>query len=263
MRTDPKVRSFAAGVGSACTVVPAQSGAIDRANSVARDLGLRVEKSLSVASGVVALIVDQEDAWLQEINANKPGPVKVDFASPAMMHRRKGGQNEMLGRAIGIKSNRHPWVFDATAGLGRDAYVLADLGCKVTLVERSAVLAFILQEGLNRAVISQFNEVREAAARMSVLCEDSTEICAAPDQVIYLDPMFEDRKGSAASKKDLSVLQALHGDSADDQRLIDWAFTQPVSRIVVKRPIKAAPLTASSPSHVLKGKSVRFDVYVR
>ena len=262
MRVDSKIREVTSDAAPVCTVVPAQSGAIDRANSVAQDLGLRVEKSLSVASGVVALIVDQEDAWLQEINANKPGPVKVDFASPAMMHRRKGGQNEMLGRAIGIKSNRHPWVFDATAGLGRDAYVLADLGCKVTLVERSAVLAFVLQEGLNRAVISQFNEVREAAARMLVQCEDSTEICAAPDQVIYLDPMFEERKGSAASKKDLSVLQALHGHSADDQRLIDWAFTQPVSRIVVKRPLKAAPLTAS-PSHVLKGKSVRFDVYVR
>lgn len=263
MHVDSKIREVTSDAAPVCTVVPAQSGAIDRANSVARELGLRVEKNLSVASGVVALIVDQEDAWLQEISANKPGPVKVDFASPAMMHRRKGGQNEMLGRAIGIKSNRHPWVFDATAGLGRDAYVLADLGCKVTLVERSAVLAFVLQEGLNRAVISRFNEVREAAARMSVKCEDSTEICATPDQVIYLDPMFEERKGSAASKKDLSVLQALHGHSADDQRLIDWAFRQPVSRIVVKRPIKAAPLTASVPSHVLKGKSVRFDVYVR
>ena len=263
MRTDPKVRSFAADVGSACTVVPAQSGAVDRANSVAQELGLRVEKSVSVASGSVALIIDQEDAWLQEINANRPGPVKVDFASPAMMHRRKGGQNEMLGRAIGIKGNRHPWVFDATAGLGRDAYVLADLGCNVTLVERSAVLAFVLQEGLNRAVISQFNEVREAAARMSVRCEDSTEIRATPDQVIYLDPMFEERKGTAASKKDLSVLQALHGHHADDQRLIDWAFAQPVSRIVVKRPLKAPPLTVSPPSHALKGKSVRFDVYVR
>ena len=263
MHVDSKIREVTSDGAPVCTVVPAHSGAIDRANSVARELGLRVEKNLSVASGVVALIVDQEDAWLQEINPNKPGPVKVDFASPAMMHRRKGGQNEMLGRAIGIKSNRHPWVFDATAGLGRDAYVLADLGCKVTLVERSAVLAFVLQEGLNRAVISQFNEVREAAARMSVKCEDSTEICATPDQVIYLDPMFEERKGSAASKKDLSVLQALHGHSADDQRLIDWAFRQPVSRIVVKRPIKAAPLTASVPSHVLKGKSVRFDVYVR
>ena len=164
MRVDSKIREVTSDAAPVCTVVPAQSGAIDRANSVAQDLGLRVEKSLSVASGVVALIVDQEDAWLQEINANKPGPVKVDFASPAMMHRRKGGQNEMLGRAIGIKSNRHPWVFDATAGLGRDSYVLADLGCNVTLVERSAVLAFVLQEGLNRAVISQFNAVREAAA---------------------------------------------------------------------------------------------------
>jgi len=263
MRTDQQIREFAPDRVPVCTVVPAQNGAADRANSVARELGLRLEKNLSAASGSVALIIDEEDAWLQEINANRPGPVTVDFASPAMMHRRKGGQNEMLGRAIGIKGNRHPWVFDATAGLGRDAYVLADLGCKVTMIERSPVLAFVLQEGLNRAVISQFAEVREAAARMSVQCEDSTEMCATPDQIIYLDPMFEERKGTAASKKDLSVLQALHGHTADDQSLIDWAFAQPVSRIVVKRPLKASPLTASTPSHALKGKSVRFDVYVR
>ena len=250
-------------ISPSCTVVPAQLAATDRAQAVAHQLDLVFEKTLDIATGAVALVIDREDAWLQEINANRPGPVKVDFASPAMMHRRKGGQNEMLGRAIGIKGHRHPWVFDATAGLGRDAYVLADLGCNVTLVEQSAVLAFVLQEGLNRATISQFNEVREAAARMSVHCIDSTEMRVTPDQVIYLDPMFEERKGTAASKKDLSVLQALHGHHADDQRLINWAFAQPVSRIVVKRPLKAAPLTESPPSHALKGKSVRFDVYVR
>jgi 16S rRNA (guanine1516-N2)-methyltransferase len=248
---------------SVCTVVPAQADAIDRARLVAGQLDLAFEKNLDKASGSVALIIDREDAWLQEISANRPGPVRVDFASPAMMHRRRGGQNELLGRAVGNKGNRHPWVFDATAGLGRDAFVLADLGCQVAMFERSPVLAFILQEGLSRAIISQFPEVRQAAAMMSVQHRDSTEIAAAPEQVIYLDPMFEERKGTAASKKDLRVLQALHGYPPDHQHLTDWAFAQPVSRIVVKRPLKAVPMTGPPPSHTLKGKAVRFDVYVR
>jgi 16S rRNA (guanine1516-N2)-methyltransferase len=98
---------------------------------------------------------------------------------------------------------------------------------------------------------------------MSVQHRDSTEIAAAPEQVIYLDPMFEERKGTAASKKDLRVLQALHGYPPDHQHLTDWAFAQPVSRIVVKRPLKAVPLTGPPPSHTLKGRAVRFDVYVR
>ena len=36
-----------------------------------------------------------------------------------------------------------------------------------------------------------------------------------------------------------------------------------VARVVVKRPAKAPALAASSPSHSVGGKSVRYDVYVR
>ena len=42
----------------------------------------------------------------------------------------------MLGRAVGLKADRKPLIWDATGGLGRDAFVLADLGCEVTLCER-------------------------------------------------------------------------------------------------------------------------------
>jgi 16S rRNA (guanine1516-N2)-methyltransferase len=75
--------------------------------------------------------------------------------------------------------------------------------------------------------------------------------------------MFTDRRGSAAVKKDLSVLQALHGNvDNEDEQLLAWALAQPVRRVVVKRPLKSAPLDSRKPSHVIKGKTVRFDVYV-
>ena len=255
--------SMAASAQSRCTVVPAHPGMSHRAKLIARELNLTVAKGLDQISDPVALMVDDSDMWLQENKLSPPGPVRVDFASPAMLYRRRGGHNELLGKAVGIRRGRVPRVIDATAGLGRDAYVLADLGCSVTMLERSNVLALLLEEALKLALISPFDEVRRAAARLSILRCDSTTFKADSDQVIYLDPMFEDRKGSAAAKKDLSVLQALHGAGAGHEELVAWAFSQPVARIVVKRPLKADLITKGPPSHVLRDKSIRFDVYSR
>jgi 16S rRNA (guanine1516-N2)-methyltransferase len=75
--------------------------------------------------------------------------------------------------------------------------------------------------------------------------------------------MFTDRRSSAAVKKDLSVLQALHASvENEDEQLFVWAMSQPVRRVVVKRPLKSPALHHRKPSHVIKGKAVRFDVYV-
>ena len=41
-----------------------------------------------------------------------------------------------MAKAIGMKGQASWDVVDATAGLGRDAFVLASLGCAVRLVER-------------------------------------------------------------------------------------------------------------------------------
>ena len=88
-------------------------------------------------------------------------------------HRRRSGHNELLGRAVGVKAGESPRVVDATAGLGRDAYVLGDLGCEVTLVERSPVLALLLAHALERARISSVESVRAAAASMCLRQADS------------------------------------------------------------------------------------------
>ena len=77
----------------------------------------------------------------------------MDFVEGAVAHRRKfgGGRGQSIAKAVGLKSGAMPTVVDATAGLGRDAFVLASLGCKVTLIERSPVVAALLQDGLARA----------------------------------------------------------------------------------------------------------------
>ena len=120
------------------------------------------------------LVVGETDAWLEADGTE----VRVSFDSATMHHRRRGGQNELLGRAVGVKADRKPRVWDATGGMGRDAFVLADLGCEVTLNERVPVLAWLLNEAIAAASVSTHEQVRDAAGRMTVVAGDSCRIAA-------------------------------------------------------------------------------------
>ena len=80
----------------------------------------------------------------------------VDFLSDALNYRRQhgGGIKQALARAVGIKPGIRPSILDATAGLGQDSFLMATLGCKVTMVERSPLIAALLYDGLERATAS-------------------------------------------------------------------------------------------------------------
>lgn len=82
--------------------------------------------------------------------------------------------------------------------------------------------------------------------------------------VVYLDPMFREEK-SARSRKEMQHLQALlpPEDETQSAELLFLAQQIAGKRVVVKRPLHAPELAEDpAPSHTLKGKSVRFDVYL-
>ncbi len=196
--------------------------------------------------------------------------LKVDFISGALAHRRKfgGGKSQLIAKAVGIKPKIFPSVLDLTAGLGKDAFVLASLGCQVTLVERHPLVFDALQQGFLTALRHAKQEdpvLLSILQRMTVLNEDGITFLKSPEkiqhQVIYLDPMFPERTKSAAVKKDMVLLQAMVGGDEDSAILFQEALQAPVSRIVVKRPKRAAPLCDTKPSLVFQGQSSRFDVY--
>ncbi len=249
--------SHQAPVSAAPIVVSVQGESPARAREAANQLALEYGNYRD-AVGLI-LVVGETSAWL-ELEGVK---VTVKFDSAAMQHRRKGGHNEMLGRAVGLKADRKPLIWDATGGLGRDAFVLADLGCEVTLCERVPVLAWLLDQAVQAAAVSGIDQVRGAAERISVLAGDSKTLRAPAGTVIYLDPMFPERKKAAAVKKEAVMLQHLADQVDDGESLWQWAWEQPVERIVVKRPLRAPILGHIRPSHTLKGKSVRFDVFTR
>lgn len=209
-----------------------------------------------------------EQGWqLQELSGQSCGSVRVDFVGGTLAHRRYhgGGAGQMVAKAAGIKGSIRPDVLDATAGLGRDAFVLACLGCRVRMIERHPLIALLLQDGLDRAL--QDADTTEVAARMQLQQGNAIELMkqwqGEPPQVIYLDPMFPEREKSALVKKEMRLFQLLLEGDPDAQDLLQAALELASHRVVVKRPRKAACIEGGSPSHQLVGKSNRFDVYVR
>lgn len=211
------------------------------------------------------LRLNQQVLELIKLDEPKLGGIKVDFVEGVTAHRRKfgGGRGQDIAKAIGLKHGFTPHILDATAGLGRDAFVLASLDCKVTLMERMPVVAALLNDGLERAKLNQ--EVSEIANRMTLVNASSIENMNLAQQVdvVYLDPMYPHREKSAAVKKEMRVFQSLVGEDLDADALLEPAIALAKYRVVVKRPSYAPPLNNIKPSTSIKMKKHRFDVYVK
>ncbi|HYF97588.1 MAG TPA: class I SAM-dependent methyltransferase, partial [Coxiellaceae bacterium] len=152
-------------------------------------------------------------------------------------------------------------VWDLTAGLARDAYVLAHLGCSVTLLERSPIIAALLRDGLIRAELAGNATVK----KLHLIEQDASQFLQTTTEkpeVIYLDPMFTDLDNSALVKKEMRILRKLVGDDLDAGSLLEQALSFNCKRVVVKRARLAPTLTEIKPSYQLMGKSTRFDVYM-
>jgi 16S rRNA (guanine1516-N2)-methyltransferase len=221
-----------------------------------------------------ALVLTEQRLELRKLDEPKLGAIHVDLVGGAVGHRRKfgGGKGQAIAKAAGLNKGTTPTILDGTAGLGRDAFVLASLGCKVQMVERNPVVAALLDDGLERA--KQDSEIGGwVSERMSLLHASSLEALdkLAQDQdftrpeVVYLDPMYphpENKKKSALVKKEMRVFQSLVGADTDADGLLKPALALASKRVVVKRPDYAEWLTEKKPTMAIETKKNRFDVYV-
>ncbi|CAM3404368.1 class I SAM-dependent methyltransferase [Shewanella violacea] len=213
------------------------------------------------------LVFEQNTLILNKRDEPKLKGISVDFVSGAVAHRRKfgGGRGQSIAKAVGLKQAVNPSVVDGTAGLGRDAFVLASLGCTVTMVERHPVVAALLEDGLRRAYedadIGDWMRERMILVHGSSL-ESVIELGKEID-VVYLDPMYPHREKSALVKKEMRVFQSLVGADMDADGLLAPAIALATKRVVVKRPDYAEDLDGVKPSMVIATKKNRFDVYVK
>lgn len=214
----------------------------------------------------LALVQTDQRLELRKLDEPKLGAVYVDFVGGSMAHRRKfgGGRGEAVAKAVGIKGVELPSVIDATAGLGRDAFVLSVLGCQVRLVERHPVVYLLLQDGLNRAY--QNAEIG-AMLRQNLRLLNVRQINELNPQtdcadVVYLDPMYPHKQKSALVKKEMRVFQYLVGADSDADKLLSPALQLAKKRVVVKRPDYAEYLCKKPPHFSRETKNHRFDIYM-
>jgi len=235
-------------------------------------LGVVCPKDVRHASAL--LFLDESGLCLQMAGKGAPGPVRAEFVRGKMGYRREhgGGSGQLVARAVGLQKTRAGLhVLDATAGLGQDAFVLASLGCRVSLFERNPVIHALLADGLARAALN--TECAPIVARMTLhsgssigwldrvaaSCEEGAEETAA--DVVYLDPMFPHREKSALVKKEMQVFRTIVGDDDDSGELLAAALSAARYRVVVKRPRKAPAINGPEPGTRIEGKSSRYDIY--
>ena len=220
------------------------------------------------------LRLDPAGLGLFSTASDAPGAVRVDFSNQSLNYRvLNKPKHQNLVKAVGLKkaaahSAPRLRILDATAGLGKDAFLLASLGCCVTMLERSSIVHGMLADGLERALLADNPQAKIAvaatASRLSLRRGDFLDLTDAlePVDVVYLDPMFPARSKSARVKKDMFLLQGLLGHAESQPELLDAALNLAVRRVVVKRGKLSPALDQRAPDISYKGRSSRYDVYL-
>ena len=188
-----------------------------------------------------------------------------DFVNGPVGYRFRSGasRKHALARAAGFARGNIPTVVDATAGLGRDAFLLACSGAQVTLLERSEEVHGLLRDALARAV-AESPELATVVARMTLIQGDARDLLPRlrADTVI-VDPMHPPRTNSAIVKLEMRLLRDLVGTDPDALELMRAALAADCRRVVLKWPLRARPLEGlRKPSHSIAGKTVRYDVFM-
>ena len=162
-----------------------------------------------------------------------------------------------------MKSNKNRNIVDATAGLGYDAFILASLGAKVTLIERSKEMYEILQNGINEAT-SFGGEIERIINRMDLLLGDSKDILVKlSPEVVMIDTMYKDRKKTALVKNNMRLVREIVGPDSDYVELLEIALNCAKNRVVLKQPRYADPIREIRKcSHQILGKTIRYDIFM-
>jgi len=232
------------------------------------DLPVLLPEGLSASGYKFVLRYSRSGLELVSLSSNHPGPIRVDFEHPGLAYRVNNKVNsQAIVRAVGVKPGLIPTVLDATAGLGKDAYLLATAGCPVQLLEKNCIVHALLSDGLQRANQSADPKVQAAVVLMELSLTSLERFASDRPEfdVVYLDPMFPARRKSAQVKKDMFILQKFFEDiesEAGDANLLADALAVARRRVVIKRPLRAPDMEGRKPTFRLTGRSSRYDVYV-
>lgn len=186
--------------------------------------------------------------------------LRADWLDAGLDRRAREGRRALIARALGLRGIATPHILDATCGLGRDSAHLLRLGCRVSAIERSPIVAALVADAVERAATAGAAwiggwcgiAVDEAPARLK-------ELVASEFDAIYLDPMFGGEQRSALPKRDLQMLRRVVGGDPDAGALLEAARATGL-RVAMKHHPRSPAL--APPDHQVRGGRARFDVYL-
>lgn len=228
----------------------------DRAKKIARDFASPLVYDVPKDKGSRYFIIDK--TGISFVSGGKT--LKGDFS--LMLKRVSGGHlaHEIILKAA--KPEKDERAVDFTAGLGEDSFILAAAGYRVEMYEHNPITAVLLKDALIRA--KKDPKLKEIAERMSLSQGDSKDLIGKigylPD-LIYLDPMFPEKKKNAETKNKMQVLHTIEKPCEDEKELMEAAFSVKPKKIVVKRPPESSFLAGIEPTYSVERKAVRYDVY--
>ena len=203
--------------------------------------------------------------------SNPKTAINIDFCSGKLQHRLKfgGGKGQPLAKAVGFHKYPHFSIIDATAGLAGDSFVFASLMAKTQnsghlhLIEQHPLIAYLIEDALIRGQACPHTDIQTLIQKMQL--HPGSAIVQIPKlppaEVIYLDPMYPEKKKKAAVKKGMQTLQKLVGSDQNSEQLLQIALNHALKRVVVKRPKGAPPLKGPSPHATIHSPNTRYDLY--
>lgn len=177
--------------------------------------------------------------------------VKKDYEYHQRFFCKHSIYDNPLARALGHKKGRNvESVVDATAGQLGDSLLMCAMGMKVVAYERHPIAQVLIANALRL-----FNPGIEffAADFSAIATSDKAE-------VILFDPMYSEHQGKAMPKKEMQVFRDIIGADEDSNQVAEL-IKEKCKRLVIKRSLHA-PSLLKDPSHQIKGKSTRYDVYL-
>ena len=182
------------------------------------------------------------------------------FLDP-QLNKRASQKNQGLIKACSNRKNSIVHILDATAGWGKDSYLLASQSRKVQLLEYNPLLYHCLRYLLTTAQAEKNPQVQGMSLQYANSLDYLSQQELTGIDCIYLDPMFPAHKSGARPGKDLQMLQQITHNQAIEQ-VFQLALQKDVQRVVVKRPLHADHLDGLKPDISYKEKTIRFDVYL-
>jgi 16S rRNA (guanine1516-N2)-methyltransferase len=203
-----------------------------------------------------------EGLSLCECGKNAAGPTRVDFYDAGLTLRASDSiKQQNLIKALGLKKHPSTRILDGMAGLGKDAFLMACVGCSVQMLEKSLIIHALLKDGLERLSVGM-----GGVSNPSLELQQADFLsCAYSKQdfdIVYLDPMYPIAGRKSRAKKDMDRLHDLVGIDTQEQKQLDKALSIAGRRVIIKRPKNAPDFAAKKPDISYRGSSSRFDVYL-